>query len=161
VKVIQPSPRELILRKDGNTKETIYTNAKIAAIGLTFSLLLSAKQGFGSISSIIICPVFCFVWLVFMHNHTATFDLDLQSVEIDTYLILFKKHYSKKYDFTSIRRVAVEKNHQFIGYNIVLKQFNGGNDIYLPSPDSTNILLAEEAAQKIRDFLGSSINSIE
>jgi hypothetical protein len=89
-----------------------------------------------------------------MHNYTAIFDLDLQSVEIDTYLILFKKHYSKKYDFTSIRRVAVEKNHQFIGYNIVLKQFNGGNDIYLPSPDSTNILPAEEAAQKIRDFLG-------
>jgi hypothetical protein len=154
VKIIQPSPRELILKKDGSTQETVYAIAKIIAIGLIFSLLLSAKQGFGSISSIIVCPVFCFIWLAFMHNYTATFDLDLQSIEIDTYLILLKKHYSKKYDFASIRRVAVEKNHQFIGYNIVLKQFNGDSDIYLPSPDSTNILLAEEAAQKIRDFLG-------
>jgi hypothetical protein len=154
VKIIQPSPTELILRKDGNPQETVYTIAKLAGIGLIFSLLFFAKQGFSSTFSIIIFPISCFVWLAFAHNYTATFNSDLQSVELDTYLILFKKHYRKKYDFARIRRVAIEKNHQFVGYNIVLKQFNGDRDIYLPSPDSTNILLAEEAARKIRDFLG-------
>jgi hypothetical protein len=143
MKIIQPSPRKLILKKDGNSQETVYAIAKLTGIGFIVSLLFSVKQGFGSTSSIIIFPIFCFMWLAFMHNYTATFDLDLQSIEINTYLILFKKQYSKKYDFTSIRRVVVEKNHQFIGYNIILKQFNGGNDIYLPSPDSTSILFAE------------------
>jgi hypothetical protein len=163
VKIIQPSPRELICRKDGNIREVIFTIVKVTAIGFIFSLLLLSKQSFNpslhSIFPIVAYPVFCFLWLTFTHDDIAIFNLDLQSVVIENHLILFNKRYSKKYDLSTIRNVYVEKNYQFIGYNIVLKQFNGRKDIYIPSSDSTNILIAEEAAQKIRDFLGLELYS--
>lgn len=157
MKIIQPSPRELICKKDGNIQENIHVITGIAAIGFILALFFSFKQGFTSTFMIVLFPTFCFMWLAFTHDYTATFNLDLQSVDIDTYLILFKKHYRNKYSLENIRRVAVEKNNQSIGYNIVLKQFNGGEDIYLPSSDSTDILFAEESAQKIRDFLGLTL----
>ncbi len=162
MKIIQPSPHELICRKDGNIQEVLFTIAKITAIGFAFSLLFTTKQGFHSNSTLIlpIFPIFCFLWLIFTHDRIATFNLDLQSVEIESYLILLKKRYRQKYNLATIRNVHVEKNHQFTGYKIVLKQFDGGKDIYLPSPDSTDISIADTNAQKIRDFLGLNIKSI-
>jgi hypothetical protein len=160
VKIIQPSPHELICRKDGNIRETIRnilgTTTFLLVVGLLYSLFSPSKQGYSLFPfNNIIYLIFCFIAIAVTHNHIAIFDLARQSIRIERYFTLFKKCHRQDYDISIIKNIVAEKYPQSGEYRIVLKQICTGKDIYLPSPHYCgDILIVDAEAQKIRDFLG-------
>jgi hypothetical protein len=164
VKIIQPSARKLVCKKDGKMQEVSPTIAGTTAFwiitGILCSLLIPSKQHHNPTIGILTYAIFCFCAIAFTHDHIAIFDLDTNSLQVERYFTLFKKRHFKEYDLSIIRKILVEKQHGNANYIIVLKQHNG-DDIYLPSPYYCGDILEVDAeAQKIRDFLGLNLKSI-
>jgi hypothetical protein len=164
VKIIQTSPRKLVCKKDGKMREVSQTIAGTTVFwivaGILSSLLIPSKQYHNPTIGILTYAIFCFCAIAFTHDHVATFDLETNSLQIESYFTLFKKRHIKEYDLSIIKKIMGEKQHGHANYIIVLKQHNG-KDIYLPSPHYCGDILEVDAeAQKIRDFLGLNLKSI-
>jgi hypothetical protein len=164
VKIIQPSARKLVCKKDDKLREVSLTIAGTTALwivtGILSSLLIPSQQHHNPTIGILTYAICCFCAIAFTHDQIATFDLETNSLQIERYFTLFKKRHFKEYDLSIIRNIIVEKQHGNANYIIVLKQ-HSGKDIYLPSPYYCgDILKVEAEAQKIRDFLGLNLKSI-
>jgi hypothetical protein len=164
VKIIQPSARKLVCKKDGKLREVSLTIAGTTAFwivtGILSSLLIPSQQHHNPTVGILTYAICCFCAIAFTHDHVATFDLETNSLQVERYFTLFKKRHIKEYDLSIIRIIIVEKQHGNANYIIVLKQ-HSGKDIYLPSPHYCgDILKVDAEAQKIRDFLGLNLKSI-
>jgi hypothetical protein len=164
VKIIQPSARKLLCKKDGKMREVSLTIAGTTAFwivaGILSSLFVPSKQHHNSTLGIITYAIFCFCAIAFTHDQIATFDLETNLLQLERYFTFFKKRHIKEYDLSIIRKITVEKQHGNANYIIVIKQ-HSGKDIYLPSPYYCgDILKVDAEAQKIRDFLGFNLKSI-
>jgi hypothetical protein len=122
-------------------------------IGFLVSMWMPSKQNDNPSIGIITYTAVCFFAIAFTHDHIAIFDLDSQSIQNKYYFTLFRKYNCQNYDLANVRNIVVEKKRESVNYIIVVKQYSG-KDIYIPSPDSPDILFVDIEAQKIRDFLG-------
>jgi hypothetical protein len=157
VKITQPSERKLVCKKDSKLREISLgiagTTAFWIVIGFLGSFWIPSNQNYNPSLGIITYAIVCFGAISFTHDQIATFDLDVHSLQIESYFPLFKKRHFKKYDLAIIRRIVVEKQRGNGNYIIVLKQHRS-NDLYRPSPHYCgDILMVDAEAQKIRDFL--------
>ena len=162
MQINQPSEQKMVCRKDGKMRELIRGIAETTVfwivIGFLVSIWIPSKQNYNPSIGIITYAAFCFFAIAFTHDHIAIFDLDAQSIQNKQYFILFKKYYCQNYDIANVRNIVVEKKHESANYIIVIKQYSG-KDIYIPSPDSPDILFVDAEAQKIRDFLGLDVRN--
>ena len=159
MKIIQISAQKLVCKEDGELRDVSLTIARITAfwtvIGIVCSLLIPSKQNYNPTILILTYAIFCFCFIAFTHDHSAIFDLETNSLQVERYFTLFQKRHVREYDFSIVGTILVEKHSKSINYTIVLKQHNG-EKIYLPSPQSCDDILKVDAeAQKIRDFLGA------
>lgn len=157
MQITQVSERKLICKKDGAIREVIKgvigTTAFWIILGFLISLCTSSKQSFTPNLGMITYIIFCLGVIVLNYDDIAIFDLDSHSLRTELYFPLFKKCYSREYDFSTIGTILVENKRGSVNYLIVIRQHNG-DTIYLPSPRyCTDILIVDAEAQKIRDFL--------
>jgi hypothetical protein len=159
VEIIRPSEHQLILNTSGNMRKVIQQLATIAPywIAVEFLFLLMTKANLGIIPFISFPYVgICFISMVITHDNTAIFDLDLQTIRIERYWILFRKRQCYNYDLVNIKNIIVEEDDDIDRYFIKLQQ-HSGEDIQVSYSDFIDREIVDINAQQIRDFL--SLNS--
>ena len=165
--IIRPSDRQLIFKAHGNMRQVLHESAattpSFMVVVSVVVLILRIVSPEIPLSISILIALFPFVGIVCIaiattRDHTTIFDLDLQCVKIEFYLLLFKNRQYKHYDLTNISSIIVAEDNEVDWFYIRLRQYSG-EDIYLSH--SRDRSMTEAKAQEIRDFLGANINSIE
>jgi hypothetical protein len=163
MEIIRPSDRQLIVKTYGNIRKVIREFVAIAPFWMValfvFVLISHVTLPAIPLSATILVGLFPYIGvgciaIATTHNNTAIFDLDLQTVRIERYWILFKKRQYQNYDLVNIKNILVEEDSEADWFYIKLRQYSG-EDIYISHSADRSIVNIK--VQEIRDFLGLDV----
>jgi hypothetical protein len=165
MEIIRPSDRQLIFKTSGNMREVIREFVAIAPFWMVVTFvfviilrILSPDTPLSITMPFTLVPyigIGC-IAIAINRDHTAIFDLDLQTVKIECYWVLFRKRQYQTSDLANIKNVIVEEDNEFYRFFIKLRQYRG-EDIYISHLDSRDRSIVDRKAQEIRDFLGLDV----